>query len=75
MRSGIRVTIVGGRSVGSAPDCAADQARRLADAAGMALLEVHFASGPGGLRFVAANRWPDVSRPAVANALLDVLSV
>jgi hypothetical protein len=65
--TGIRVTIVGGRSVGSAPDGAADQARRLADAAGMALLEVHFTSG---LRFVGANPWPDISQPPVAGALL-----
>jgi hypothetical protein len=68
-RSHVRVTVVGGRGLDAAPDCAVDQALRLADAAGMALLEVHFARGAGGLRFAGANPWPDTSRPLVGDAL------
>lgn len=73
-RSQVCVTVVGRRTFGSAPDGAADQARQLAAAAGMQLLDVHFANTPAGPRFVGVDPWPDVARPEVADALLQCFS-
>jgi hypothetical protein len=70
-RSCVCVTLVGKRCFGSTPGCTADQVRQLAGAAGMDLLDVHFARTTAGLRFVRADPWPDVSRPEVAEALLE----
>jgi len=69
-RSDVLVTVVGPHTFGTPVVGAADQARQLADAAGTELLDVYFESSPVGLRVVAANPWPDVSRPEVADALL-----
>jgi hypothetical protein len=70
LRAQVCVTVVGKRCLGSMPNGAADQVRRLADAAGMELLDVHLAKG---LRFIGADPWPDASRPEVAAALLEHL--
>jgi hypothetical protein len=72
-KSRLTVTVVGQHSFGSAPPCATDQAHRLAAAAGTELLCVHFATTRAGLRFVQADPWPDVSPPAVADALRECL--
>ncbi|HEY3057553.1 MAG TPA: hypothetical protein VGL99_01125 [Chloroflexota bacterium] len=62
------VTVVGERSLGAASGSAS--AHRLAEAAAMTLLDVHFDPQQ---RVVAIDPWPDVSRPAVADALLEYL--
>jgi hypothetical protein len=68
-RSDARVTVIGRRTFGS--QSAGNAARRLAEAAGTDLLDVYFDSHPGEPRVVAVNPWPDVSRPEVAEALLE----
>jgi hypothetical protein len=73
IRSRMTVTVVGRRCFGSAPPYATDQARRLAAAAGTDLLGVHFATTRAGPRFVYADPWPDISPPAVADALRECL--
>jgi hypothetical protein len=69
-RSRVVVTVVGKHIFSRGPANAAEQARRLAAAAGVDLLEVHFDAN---LRCVAVNPWPDVSPPDVADALRDTL--
>jgi hypothetical protein len=72
-RPRMTVTVIGARGFGSAPASAMDQAQRLADAADVGLLDVHFDTTRAGLRFVGVDPWPDVSRPAVADALREQL--
>ncbi|MGH2356006.1 MAG: hypothetical protein ACRDJN_30740, partial [Chloroflexota bacterium] len=63
------VTIVGRRCLGTTERRLAAAARRLARAAGADLLSAHF-DGPGSAaRFLSADPWPDVSAPAVADAV------
>lgn len=70
LTSGTVITLVDGHSVAPAEPLLVDRARRLAAAAGTALLAVEFSDpGPDG-RFIAASPWPDVADPAVADALL-----
>jgi len=63
-----RVTVVGERSLGA--DSGRGHARLLADAAGLALLDVRFDAD---LRVVGIDAWPDVARPQLADALLEYL--
>src|SRR5262249_26018668 len=65
-RSSHPVAVVGGSPVGFAAGCAA--AQLLAHAAAVDLLEVHFDQQ---MSVVGIDAWPDVSRPEVANALLE----
>jgi hypothetical protein len=68
---GVSVTIVGQQCFGAVHPLLADYSRRLAVAAGAELLEVHFsgAGRNGSLQDVFL--CPDVSRPEVADAILD----
>ena len=65
------VTVVGRRCFGSTFDGAMGRVRKLADAAGMDLLDVHLTNERC---FVRADPWPDASRPEVADALLECFS-
>jgi len=71
LRKSVTVTIVGPRTFGDAPDSVVEAARRLACAAGTDLLDVHFDGTRAGLRFVAADPWPNVAQPAIADALIE----
>jgi hypothetical protein len=65
----LTVTVVGGRCFGAGDPRLAEAARRLAAAAGADLLAVHFARGRTESRLVAADPWPDVSSPEIADAV------
>jgi hypothetical protein len=67
----VTVTIVGGQHVGAVDEVLAKQARRLADAAGVDLLDVRFNGVEAGSCFVSANPWPDITPIAAAAAVLD----
>lgn len=67
------VTVVGERCFGSADDELMLQARRLARAARVELLAVQFSGPERGAAFAGAHLCPDISRPGVAEALLDCL--
>ena len=66
----VTVTVVGRRCLGPAADRLAGAARRLAAAAGADLLAVHFDGAEPESRLVAADLWPDVSSPIVAEAVM-----
>lgn len=66
----LTITVVGDRCLGRADNALCDQARRLANAAGVELLAVRFSSAATGSRFVAAHPWVDLTDPNVADALL-----
>jgi hypothetical protein len=68
-RSDALVTVVGRHTFGFQPEGAA--AHGLAVAAATDLLDVYFELSPSGPRVVTVNPWPDVSRPEVAEALLE----
>jgi hypothetical protein len=68
---GIPVTIVGEQCLGDVHPSLADYARRLAAAAGVDLLEVRYTSAEHDGRLQNVTLWPDVSRPEVADALLN----
>lgn len=68
---GATVNVVGDRCLGRADEKLAAQARRLAAEAGAELLAVEFSSPAADARFVGAYLGPDVSRPDVADALLE----
>ena len=74
----VTVNVVGERCLGTDDERLAVAARRLADAVGAGLLAVHFdpVDQPEGTspRFVAATPWPDLSRPEVGDAVLDLLT-
>lgn len=66
---GVVVTVVGERCLGDVHPRLAEQARRLAAAAGADLLAVCF-DGPGPrAAFLGASAWPELGDPAVADAL------
>jgi hypothetical protein len=60
------LTVIGGAEVGFVAGAAT--ARRLAEAAGVDLLDVHFDQQQ---RVVSVDPWPDVARPDVADVLLE----
>jgi hypothetical protein len=66
----VTVTVVGDRCVGAVEAGLADQARRLAAAAGVELLSVRFDGPELGSAFLGADPRPDVSAPDLADALL-----
>jgi hypothetical protein len=70
----VTVTVVGDRIFGSVDQALATQARRLADAAKVDLLAVHFSGSESGADFLGADLWPDISSPNVADAILEYLS-
>jgi hypothetical protein len=63
------VTVVGSRCFGEAHPTLGQQARRLADAAGVDLLTVYFSGSEAGSRFVRADLWPDITQGEVERAL------
>lgn len=64
------LTVVGRQCLGTAHPTLKAQARRLAEAAGVELLDVEFSGGGCDAEFVGAYLSPDVSRPQVADSLL-----
>jgi hypothetical protein len=66
------VTVVGERCFGAVDEGVASQARRLASAAGVDLLEVHFSGPDCGSQFVNVNLCPDFSEAAAADAVFDL---
>lgn len=72
--SPVTVTVVGDRIFGSVDQALATQARRLADAAKVDLLAVHFSGSESGADFLGADLWPDISSSDVADAILEYLS-
>lgn len=67
------VTVVGTRCFGPVDARLMVQAQRLADAAEVDLLAVHFSGPEAGAAFLAADLWPDVTAPDVAEAILAYL--
>jgi hypothetical protein len=67
------VTIVGQRHVGQVHPTLAKQARSLADAAEVDLLDVHFSGPEAGSVFVRANPWPNLDSDDVAEAIFAYL--
>jgi hypothetical protein len=68
------VTVVGDRCFGETEKAIADCARRLASAAGLDLLGVHFRDVDGEPRLLGADLCPDLSSTKVADAVLDYFS-
>jgi hypothetical protein len=71
----ITITLAGRRPVGPVPgdDRLITWANALAATAGVDLLDVHFCVRGQGPSFLSANPWPDVSRPELADALLELM--
>lgn len=67
------VTVVGEDSFGEVDPVLKTQARRLAAAAGVGLLAVHFSGPERGAELISADPLPDLGDGAVADALLDLL--
>lgn len=65
------VTVVGDRCFGEADKTLAHRARRLASAAGVDLLAVHFRAVDGEFRLLDADLWPDIGSTEVADGILD----
>ena len=71
--SGCDVIVVGNQCFGAAAPPLFDHARALAAAAGTGLLAVKFTGPEADGELVSAGLWPDVSSPAVADAMLNYL--
>jgi hypothetical protein len=67
------VTVIGERTFGEADPHLRQQARRLAELAGVALLSVHFSSAERGARFLGADAFPALDDDALRDAALDYL--
>ena len=65
------VTVVGERCFGEADESLKELSRRIARAAGVTLLSAQFSRPNAGTEFVGAYLGADISRPPVADALLD----
>jgi len=70
---GTPVVIAGGRCFGAVDPCLALQAQRIAEAAGVELLEVRFTGPHAGDAFLSASLQPDISGDVVSAALLSRL--
>ena len=68
---GAAVTVVGERCIGEIHPSLAANAKRLAAAAHVDLLELRFTSGEADGRLYTARLCPDVSRPELGDALLE----
>lgn len=68
------VTVVGPHCFGAVEAQLMVGAQRLADAAGVDLLAVHFDGPEAGSAFLSADLWPDVTAPDVADAVLQYLT-
>jgi hypothetical protein len=69
-----QTALSGPAAADTAPSGLAAMALALAREAGTDLLEVAFATAPGGARFVRATPWPDVTAPRAVAALRDLLA-
>jgi hypothetical protein len=67
----IRIDVVGPTILGHAHPRLRSHARRMADAAGMALLGVRFDAQDRDARFVGADPWPDLSDGRIGDAMMD----
>jgi hypothetical protein len=65
------VTVIGDRSIGAIDESRSAYARRLAAAAGVDLLAVHFRTVGGEPRLLSADPWPDISSTEVADGMLE----
>jgi hypothetical protein len=71
LRSGAAtVTVIGRRCIGDVNETLRQHAMALAEAAGVGLLRVIFASGKANAAFLSADYWADVSDPEVSAAIL-----
>ncbi|MBD2561964.1 MULTISPECIES: hypothetical protein [Nostoc] len=73
-KSSVKVTVVGDRCLGEVEKTLASHARRIADAAQVDLLTVHFSSSESPAEFLGADLWIDISAPDVGDAILEYLS-
>jgi hypothetical protein len=73
-KSSVKVTVVGDRCLGEVEQTLASYARRIADAAQVDLLTVHFSSSESPAEFLGADLWTDISAPDVGDAILEYLS-
>ncbi len=64
------VTVVGERCLGTAHETLKAHARKLAVAAGVELLDVHFSGAGADALLLGVALWPDVSVPEIADAIL-----
>jgi hypothetical protein len=69
----VSVTVIGERCFGAVVPSLAQQARRLASAANVDLLGVHFSGPDEGALFVGADLFPDVNDDTLASAILEYL--
>jgi hypothetical protein len=67
------VTVIGGRCLGEADRMLAMYARRLAAVAGVDMLAAHFDGPDARARLLGADLRPDISSPAIADAILGTL--
>jgi hypothetical protein len=67
---GIRLTFAGEECVGDVHPVLENHARRLAKAAQVELLELQFSSSGEDGRLQNVSLWPDISQPAIADAVL-----
>jgi hypothetical protein len=65
------VTVIGVGSIGASDERQAAYARRLAAAAGVDLLAVHFRTVGGEPRLLSADPWPDITSTEVADGMLE----
>ncbi|MFS0519995.1 hypothetical protein ACEYW6_35620 [Nostoc sp. UIC 10607] len=73
-KSSVKVTVVGDRCLGEVEKTLASHARRIADAAQVDLLTVHFSSSESPAEFLGADLWIDISAPDVGDAIFEYLS-
>ncbi|BAY24725.1 hypothetical protein NIES2100_45220 [Calothrix sp. NIES-2100] len=73
-KPGVKVTVVGDRCLGEVDEQLKVHARRLADAAQVDLLTVHFSSSESRAEFLGAELWTDISAPEVGDAIFEYLS-
>jgi hypothetical protein len=68
------VTVIGSRCLGKADRMLAMYARRLAAVAGVDMLVAHFDAPDASARLLGAGIRPDISSPAIADAILETLT-
>lgn len=73
-KSSVKVTVVGDHCLGEVEKTLASHARRIADAAQVDLLTVHFSSNESPAEFLGADLWIDISAPDVGDAIFEYLS-
>lgn len=69
----VTVTVVGARCLGATDVTLRHHARRLAEHAGVGLLDVYFDGDDARASFVGVSLWPDIGRADIADAILEHL--